>query len=259
MLPIKEEKVKKQSTMNDVEKQYNEMIKYPIDSKPYYTNEKKIRELLSEIYDGNDPYIIATPSFSHMGPSLIPCDEITHVNMLGCDNDVFDTTKRFVDDSRFVFVPRSESEYNLKYKQLVVCALITDYRGNVLLLNTLKGRMAGKYTMIQGHVEYSQECLTKCQHEILRINMLRELNEEIKANVDFSKYSNFDMTYVNIHDEYTDLEHFGVVYKMKLPQNLDEYKFESNEPEKHKVVIFKASEKDDPDYNLDTWVKRLLM
>jgi len=172
---------------------------------------------------------------------------------------LFKNDKTFLDDEDFIILPRFEAEYNPLYKQLVVACYITDNK-NILLLESLNGRMKDKITMIQGHVGFTRSCYLKNQFTILRENLMREIKEELIIQEDFCLPIPLLPTFTyNGYITLTENEHFGLLYEIKVP-NINDIldKIQTGEPEKHKLVVLEIDDKLLNKPNLDTWVKLVI-
>lgn len=147
----------------------------------------------------------------------------------------------FFDTSDYEFIPRYSAEYNLFRQQIVVAALVTD-GDNLLLLKTKPGatRIDDRITMIQGHVDFSAGAYSMTQNEFLRQSTAREFGEEINTPDDFTftfEIGEDPLYYINLNTTTTELEHFGVVYEVRVASvpNIVE-RVTSGEPEIHDVV-----------------------
>lgn len=161
---------------------------------------------------------------------------------------------------------RSQVEYggkmevnNRTKRHCVVAGLIMDEsEEHVYLLKSIKGRLKGKYTLVQGHmsnrgVEWNNAPL----RHIANLNMIKELHEEVNFS---NPETETPIVYnpralIMLSDNKISEDHIGFLYTIKVPDGAE---LVSNEKDKHKVVKFKKQNiLNEP--NLDTWVKTFLM
>lgn len=161
---------------------------------------------------------------------------------------------------------RSQVEYggkmeinNRTKRHCVVAGLIMDEsEEHVYLLKCIKGRLKGKYTLVQGHmsnrgVEWNNAPL----RHIANLNMIKELHEEVNFS---NPETETPIVYnpralIMLSDNKISEDHIGFLYTIKVPDGAE---LVSNEKEKHEVVKFKKRDiLNEP--NLDTWVKTFLM
>lgn len=161
---------------------------------------------------------------------------------------------------------RSQVEYggkmevnNRTKRHCVVAGLIMDEsEEHVYLLKSIKGRLKGKYTLVQGHmsnrgVEWNNAPL----RHIANLNMIKELHEEVNFS---NPETETPIVYnpralIMLSDNKISEDHIGFLYTIKVPDGAE---LVSNEKEKHEVVKFKKRDIiNEP--NLDTWVKTFLM
>lgn len=161
---------------------------------------------------------------------------------------------------------RSQVEYggkmeinNRTKRHCVVAGLITDESGeHVYLLKCIKGRLKGKYTLVQGHmsnrgVEWNNAPL----RHIANLNMIKELHEEVNFS---NPETETPIVYnpkalIMLSDNKISEDHIGFLYTIKVPDGAE---LVSNEKDKHEVIKFKKQNiLNEP--NLDTWVKTFLM
>lgn len=161
---------------------------------------------------------------------------------------------------------RSQVEYggkmeinNRTKRHCVVAGLIMDEsEEHVYLLKCIKGRLKGKYTLVQGHmsnrgVEWNNAPL----RHIANLNMIKELHEEVNFS---NPETETPIVYnpralIMLSDNKISEDHMGFLYTIKVPDGAE---LVSNEKDKHEVVKFKKQNiLDEP--NLDTWVKTFLM
>lgn len=161
---------------------------------------------------------------------------------------------------------RSQVEYggkmeinNRTKRHCVVAGLIMDEsEEHVYLLKCIKGRLKGKYTLVQGHmsnrgVEWNNAPL----RHISNLNMIKELHEEVNFS---NPETETPIVYnpralIMLSDNKISEDHIGFLYTIKVPDGAE---LVSNEKDKHEVVKFKKQNiLNEP--NLDTWVKTFLM
>lgn len=172
---------------------------------------------------------------------------------------ILEDNNTFVSDHTFKYIPRYIAEYDPGLYQLECCLLVYDEYNNVLLLQKNKSRSDGLTTMIQGHVEYSREIYTTSKGDFVKLNMLRELKEEVS---NFPKISINDLVhcgYIYSCKNLVKMIHFGVLYKCKITCN-EMRRITSNEPMKHNVIIINHDKLRSGDHklNLDPWLEELL-
>lgn len=174
-------------------------------------------------------------------------------------------TETFVNDPTYLVKSRREVEYNLEYRQLVVCAIIVDENKNLIVLKTTDNgtnRIQDKLTMVQGHVSFSKEAYIMSQVKYLRENIKRELEEELNINGEINITELIEATpsfIIDIHDDFSSLEHHGFVYVLNVP-NCEEFmaNVKSNESEKHSVVYLANEDIKDSFENMDTWLQLIV-
>ena len=161
---------------------------------------------------------------------------------------------------------RSQVEYggkmeinNRTKRHCVVAGLIMDEsEEHVYLLKSIKGRLKGKYTLVQGHmsnrgVEWNNAPL----RHIANLNMIKELHEEVNFS---NPETETPIVYnpralIMLSDNKISEDHIGFLYTIKVPDGAE---LVSNEKDKHEVIKFKKQDiLNEP--NLDTWVKTFLM
>lgn len=161
---------------------------------------------------------------------------------------------------------RSQVEYggkmevnNRTKRHCVVAGLIMDEsEEHVYLLKSIKGRLKGKYTLVQGHmsnrgVEWNNAPL----RHIANLNMIKELHEEVNFS---NPETETPIVYnpralIMLSDNKISEDHIGFLYTIKVPDGAE---LVSNEKDKHEVVKFKKQNILN-ELNLDTWVKTFLM
>jgi len=263
--------------MNFKDELYNKTLEELIDElykHPFYThNHMVVKDVIAERLKDKpdyDKYLVCFPSkFSprseqlhleqdmHSIRGLVEWDRVESLMEDEYSLIPFSDLSTFIEDERFGYVERYMAEYDLGLKQLVVACYITDGK-NVMLLDCKQGRMAGNYTMVQGHVEYDPTIYFKSQLEFLRDNAFREFSEELKL----SKEIIFPLTPKFLYNgeiQLVQLEHFGIIYEVRV-ENLNEYihNITSGEPEKHTPVCISLKDTADLDGKIDNWASVVL-
>ena len=174
-------------------------------------------------------------------------------------------SKGFLDDSWFVVKPRYELEYNPLFKQLVVVVVIDSDDKRILMLEnnkTKNNRLPGKLTFIQGHVTFDKGVYKESKMETLTRNAIREIEEEIDTkflNVCEEKWRDKlrFVGIVNDKNNFSGVEHIGVVFKLSLGNVSDEnlLLLKSNEPHKHNTIFEIVENKMDL---MDSWSNLIL-
>lgn len=175
----------------------------------------------------------------------------------------------FFRDPRFRVVPRHLAEYNLNLTQVVVASITETEEDEVLILKNTSGVLKDKFSMIQGHVDYSDTWFTGTKYNLLQENMSREFHEEIK--IDKSIYLNYKMyinSIISLSTNIVDYKHIGVIFKTVIsiidkktgkPYTLTDAVnlglISSNEPDKHELhVINKREINHDILKECDSWL-----
>lgn len=161
---------------------------------------------------------------------------------------------------------RYDLEYNgAKIKQFVVAAFIMNMNeAEVLLLESITGRLKGKYTMVQGHASIDNPTPDAHVINILKVldeNMFKEIEEEIGI----TQYSGLGIGtldfFIQLNDNKISEEHIGAIYKFTADfDELERLGWRSAEPEKHRLVRMPIKDLKTPEvYNrLDTWLKAVV-
>ena len=173
---------------------------------------------------------------------------------------ILDDNSTFVSDHLFKYVPRYIAEYDPGLYQLECCLLAYDEYGNVLLLQKNKSRTDGLTTMLQGHVEYSSEIYTTSKNDFIKLNMIREIKEEVsnfpKITIDNLEHCGYIYSCKNL----VKMIHLGVVFKCRISHN-NMTRIISNEPTKHKVIVVNYNNlcSGTHNLNLDPWLEEIIM
>lgn len=252
---------KSQKSLEELEQ---ELMTHPIRTMGYTNVKKQIEEIIKDRHEYNK-YLICFSNKMGWGRLFKEANEqeLSDMNDITDHNDIelidsglpFSETKTFIEDKRFSFIPRYEAEYDVAISQLAVACYITDGE-NIVLLYPTKGRIHDLYTMIQGHVDYDQSCYFAPQLDFLHMNIIRELSEELDTG---DMQCSFILPrepkyYINTNKSIVDMEHFGIVYEIRVPDVEDLMKsIKSGEPDKHSIVSLKLSDYDEYSNKLDTW------
>jgi predicted NUDIX family phosphoesterase len=245
-----------------------ELYKHPIGSADFKALRGEITGCLKE--PKYDEYIIAFKSKMHEAnkdrgndtkqlglndmAGIVPAPESYNYHQ---DVSVFRDDITFLEDDRFIMKKRRELEYNPEYKQLVVSAYITDGRHIILLRTGNNGqtRIQGKYTFVQGHVDFNPNAYIMSQKEFLLDGLIREFHEEIKTDykIDLNVEPKY---YINDRGNHIGLEHFGVIYEIRVKDAQELFaQLTSGEEMKHKVEILDRSKYSEYKEDLDNWVQ----
>lgn len=176
-------------------------------------------------------------------------------------NFVFSNKLLYTQDPFVRFIQRCDAEYDVRYRQIVVGALITDGKKVIMLKTNDNNRIAKKITLIQGHVEFSPEIYFNPEINYLRLSIKREIEEELmfedssikdKILKSIPEYPTFGLLKTKT---FTDLEHIGLIYQIDVNEINEDFisKIKSGEPEKHDVFCFDLSEVDRLKDELDSW------
>ncbi len=157
-------------------------------------------------------------------------------NRIGTTQNAFSGNENVFSSQKYYFVHRNKAEYNLQHRQVNVGILITDRSGRVLILKKSNGFLS----IVGGHVDYAKTAYDMTVREICYQNIVKELHEEVKftGNIEVETEPLFFIT--EGKDMY-DFLHCWYVYNVVV-DNLDDYKFKSNEKDKHEVVIMSMKE-----------------
>ena len=224
-------------------------LTFPVHTEEYSTIQKEIRDRLGK-ESKYDEYIVCFNSklFGSLGNEsnydyMFGNSGAASVNptILNADKSI---PELFQDE--VMFMKRNMVEYNIEYKQLCVGLIIKLGDKYVLLQNTDKHRLANKVTMIQGHVDFSDEIYRMSFDDYLKRTAAKELVEEVDGFDDIKDtLPKIMIGRIAINDKFGDsisLEHVGVVYTLHLPATYDITKLTSREPEKHTLRIFTEDE-----------------
>ena len=253
----------------------------------------KIREVIRGKLGVQEKYkasIMVYPSLLHKPPKLdLTLPEVNTLYLRGVgDTQVWNEKSALIvehtithpfredttplESSIFSFIPRSAIEYNPMFIQVVAALYITDGKNIIVLKTTDATRIKNKITLIQGHVDYNKDAYLQTESEFVKNAAIRELTEEIDFIGDeglklrddiianFPKRPRF---YVRTSHNHIDIEHFGAVYEVEVPdvsriiENI-----RTGEEDNHQVLAMTIKElfqaKDECDNWLNPIVKNLM-
>lgn len=236
---------------------YFEVYDIPYRSNRYFSIKKKIETELIKKYTFRENMIcvnsvLCKEDCNDEIKNLIDKRYVKSINILENDNT-------FISDYNFKYVPRYMAEYDPGLYQIECCLLLYDEYGNILLLQKNKNTTDGLITMIQGHVEYSREIYTMNKSDFIKLNMIREIKEEVsnfpKISIDNLERSGYIYSNANL----VKMIHIGVLYKYKISHK-NMKNIISKEPNKHRVIIVSHEKLYSDEYKnkLDPWLQVLI-
>ena len=175
-----------------------------------------------------------------------------------------------------MYIPRSIVE-DLPYVKQAVVGIFIHSETKVLLMKCLDGGMAGKYTMLEGHVAIpikdKEKELTNLSHgtfgDILYDNAIRELNEEI--HIDCGARILVDAASIRLTPKWfthknevpgekdISAKHVGFIYSMWIPDRvLESIDITSNEKCNELISVDKDSIDREFLSKCDTWLQDIL-
>lgn len=177
------------------------------------------------------------------------------------------------------FVNRADAEYGgcitldneFIPKHFIVAGLLyNETDDKYYILKATNGRLKGKLTMIQGHLNddvsvgyIGSESDTNITTDYFDTSMIRELSEEVKMILDGGKKGIVctlkKIGMFNLNDNLITQEHIGIVYTINISHRKNIIKIESGEPNKHEVVAMTKEELKD-EHNIakmDTWLQTI--
>ena len=175
-----------------------------------------------------------------------------------------------------MFIPRSIVE-DLPYVKQAVVGIFIQSETRVFLMKCLEGDMAGKYTMLEGHVaipiEHKHYELIKVNRvpleKILYENAIRELNEEI--HIDCGARVLVDAASIRLTPKWfthknevpctkdISAKHVGFIYSMWIPDRLlENLSITSNEKCNELISINKDNIDKEFIDKCDTWLQDIL-
>jgi predicted NUDIX family phosphoesterase len=267
------EKISKSIDETSIDELIEELYNHPLRSPAFKDIQSFIRYKLTD--DKYNEYLISFKSKMHMDyhidlqkESLNELNEVrgivqVHANNFNSNESHFSDDITFLEDPRFEVIERRQLEYNPEYKQLVVSSYITDGEYIILLHTGSNGetRIQGKYTFIQGHVDFNPNVYILSQKKFLLESLIREFKEEVNiseevADIIADVYPKF---YVNDNSNHIGIEHFGIIYELRVKdaQRLFSH-MSSGEKTKHGVEIIRIKEYENYMDNLDNWVQMVV-
>ncbi len=168
------------------------------------------------------------------------------------DSDLYNhlLNKSFIETKGAIIIRRDDAEYNPLFKQLVVCCLPYSEKLNKVLM--LKSKETGNYELVQGHVTANEELFHLPLLNLLKLNMVRELKEEVAIDEVDSTMNPFELNDILFHSSYLSYtikmmddiytySHIGFLFLLDLdnlfPFLEDNSRIGSGEPDKHEVVM----------------------
>ena len=158
---------------------------------------------------------------------------------------------------------RNELEYNGDaVKQLVVGCVIYDIYNEEFILLECKGeRLAGKLTLIQGHMAFDKKATPRTS---LKTIMMRNLRKEIyeELTLDPKDILSIEPLYlIQSNDNKISSEHLGMISFVQVDTSKLSYEIKSGEPEKHSIEHLTMYELSDLNIlnKCDTWLRKVLM
>jgi hypothetical protein len=234
---------------------YNEIMNYPIESDEFDRGQKLISDLLFTFENEKySKYILCLRNrWDSISPNALLLNDAQNPFLSSLPK--LHDHKTFNDCVEWSFCKRGHVEYDCRNKQICVGMFIHIIdTGKYIVLESLKGRFKGKYTLIQGHVDFDKTAYILSQKDFLYKNISREYIEEIKS-IDTVTYFQTDESpkyVISTYTDFTSLEHIGYIYVLEVSQ-CDADKICSNEPDKHKVHIV-DNEFFSSSSNIDEWL-----
>ena len=234
--------VKTQNDLDDIDPLVAKIYKYTPGTVEFEENRRQVLEEINFFEKYNE--MIYYTDYK-MDKEIIDIDDIDYTQFrVGIEN-------------------RNNLEYNGdRFKQLVVGAIIFDIHKNEMYVLKCKGeRLAGKLTMIQGHMGLPENIDdTLDLNYANEYNLLKELEEEIGLHRD--EILDIETRYcIQSNDNKISSEHMGlisIVY-VNTAEMLRELK--SGEPDKHDVVKLTYMDVSNLEEvnNMDTWLRKVLI
>lgn len=206
----------------------------------YNFEQNRIHQLKEAgLYDKYNKQLIIT---TYVGTICNPYNVEDYMNYVG---EITDDIRRDFLNKNYVHVSyRSDVEYSPRTQQYVGVVIVTS-KNYVLLLEAIEGRLKGKYTMVQGHVDYDSSFVYLPLESFIAKNAYRELIEEVKfedgSELPVENMNTEASFIVNKTETLIDIEHLGLVYQYEMSDE-DIVKLVSAEPEKHNVVLMPKAE-----------------
>lgn len=223
-------------------KTVDELRKYPFGTKKH---EEVRKHLIKKVYKKYpNQFILSTynkfnTSVDDSEKSLSLLNRVTTFEKENVNDYLSDKLTLF-EDERYFFSPREIAEYNFEIKQINVFGYITDGEKYILLKRVDKS--SKEVTMIGGHIDFSEEAYQMSQQELVRMNMIKELTEEI-AHSEFIKVPKSPHLLINTFDRFHDIFHMAYIYRIVVDNAEKVFEsLETGEPHKHVVVLFESKE-----------------
>lgn len=196
---------------------------------PYGTPEHE--KLVKEIQKG-----LKTKDFILCTDGLFSKSRDTKMDKNTLAFDVIEHDSNVFSSSKYRFVARSKAEYNLAHRQMNVGLLIIDNNNNVLTL-----QKNNKYlSLVGGHSDFHKNSYTMTVGEILHANMCKELQEEVKYDGALN-VPELPQLFITEGETIYDFFHAWYIYIIRV-DDLNTYKFKSNEKDKHSTKIMKIED-----------------
>ena len=172
--------------------------------------------------------------------------------------------KQYLNINRVSISKRSNVEYQPGPLQIISGCIITS-PSFIAVLKSTAGRLEGKLTMAQGHVDYDPSfVLCKDLTSYVRKNAIRELSEEVKIKdgnlLDDITVSEKPKYVINKYGSLIDIEHIGFVFEATMSDE-DILKLKSNEKDKHDIFIVNKEsliEEGVDAYPFDSWTEDVM-
>lgn len=199
----------------------------PFGTKDYESIRKEIRKVVRDKYPNQ--FVLCTPSKYSQSENK----NLSTLVDISPYNHQFSQRKTIFEDPALMFIPREDAEYNFEFKQINVFTLLTDGKKCIVL----KKRSDKTFTMVGGHVDYDFEAYKISQLDLLRKNMQKEMDEEIRHN-DILYVPSFPSYIMNTYNKFHDLFHIGIIFILHVPEiDFLFSELKTGEPEKHDIVM----------------------
>lgn len=181
----------------------------------------------------------------------------------GIVSEINDDIREALLSKQYAYVNRrADVEYSPRMNQYVG-AVIVESKKYILVLKSIAGRLEGKYTMIQGHVDYDSSFVYLPLESFIAKNAYRELTEEVKLADGTElpvEFMDTEASYIiNKAETLVDVEHLGIVYKYKVSDEMI-HNIVSAEPEKHEVIVIPKNETHNEENmeKYDSWLSSIM-
>lgn len=233
------------SKLNELVK---ELQKIPYGNVEHMSLLEEIKSKLQKNKKWNEQWVLTTPSSLSKDNTLFK-DKKNKISEGLNKSKIFSSKINFIEDNNFIFKRRSDVEYDLGFKQINVFGLLTDGKNFI----GLKSDKCKTIKMVGGHVDFSMNAYRKDQISFLKESLDIEILEELKVNFRY-KIENM-IGCINTNKFNNDLHHVGVVFLVKVEDDLSQIKLKSGEPDKFDVEIFNMKNKPK---NLHHWYKMVI-